>query len=202
MEFRDAVRRRHMIRSYDGRPLPHDVLERIVDAGRRAPSAGNTQGTEFLVLEGPEQTARFWEVVVREPERTTGRWAGMRTAAAIVVPLSNKQAYLDRYAEPDKAGLGLEVESGWSLPYWDIDAAFAVMLMLLAATDEGVGALFFAVTDGEVLDQFAVPSTYRPIGAVTLGYPAATLVTSPSLARGHRTDTVHWGRWTAADSGG
>ena len=186
-----------MIRSYDGRPLPHEVLERIVDAGRRAPSAGHTQGTEFLVLEGPDQTKPFWDAVVREPERAAGRWAGMRTAAAIVVPLSNKQAYLRRYAEPDKDGLGLDVESAWSLPYWDLDAAFAVMLMLLAATDEGIGALFFAISHGvaEMLDRFGVPSAYRPIGAVTLGYPSATLATSPSLARARRQDTVHWGGW-------
>src|SRR5258708_23662644 len=105
MEFREALRRRRMIRSYDGRPLPREVLERIVDAGRRAPSAGTTQGTEFLVLDGPQQTGAFWEAVSRQPNTTTGRWTAMRGAAAIIVPFSNKQAYLGRYAEPDKAGL-------------------------------------------------------------------------------------------------
>ena len=55
--------------------------------------------------------------------------------------LSDKQAYLDRYGAPDKAGLGMDTEEGWPVPYWDMDAAMAVMLMLLTAVDEGVGRL-------------------------------------------------------------
>jgi nitroreductase len=113
--------------------------------------------------------------------------------------LADKQAYLDRYAEPDKAGLGLDVEEGWPVPYWEIDTAFAVMAMLLAATDEGLGSLFFGIFRGEpeLLQHLGVPPGLRPIGAIALGYPAALDHRSPSLARGRRpaATVVHWGAW-------
>jgi hypothetical protein len=78
-----------------------------------------------------------------------------------------------RYAEPDKAGLGMEVEAGWPVPYWDLDAAMAVML-LLTAVDEGVGGWFFGVFHGAeaLLRDLGLPPGRRLVGAVALGLPA------------------------------
>lgn len=194
------LRRRRMTRNYDGRRVPHEVLERILDAGLRAPSAGFAQGWAFVVLEGQEQTELFWSLTRRPgAPKPGGRQAGMRSAPVIVIPLAHKQAYLDRYAEPDKAGTGLDAEAAWPVPYWEIDTAFATMAMLLAATDEGLGALFFGIFQGEqaLLDALGVPAGYRPIGAMTLGFPAAQDLRSPSLSRGRRPShaVVHWGCW-------
>jgi len=102
--------------------------------------------------------------------------------------LAHEQAYLDRYAEPDKAGLGMETAEGWPVPYWLIDTAFATLLMLLTAVDAGLGALFFGIFQGEreLLEHLGVPPGYRPIGAVALGYPADPDPLSLSLSRGRR----------------
>ena len=186
-----------MVRSFLDRPVPPEILDGILDAARRAPSAGYTQGTEFLVLEGAEQTSRFWDATFPAPEREAFAWPGLFRAPVIVVPMSSRQAYLDRYAEPDK-GWSDRDEARWPVPYWHVDAGFAVMVLLLAAVDAGLGALFFGTFRGvgELRAAFGVPERFEPVGAVALGYPAPDRP-SGSLARGRRPfdELVHRGRW-------
>lgn len=199
MELSDAIRRRRMVRSFDGLPLGDGLLDRLLDQATRSPSAGFTQGWAFVVLEGPEQTERFWRHTMAPEERDSFRWPGLLRAPAIVLPLSNSQAYLLRYAEPDKAGSGLVDEDAWPVPYWDVDCAFATMLLLLGAVDEGLGALFFGIFRGELdlLADLGVPASHRPIGAVALGHPDGADAPSASLARGRRPrhEVVHRGGW-------
>lgn len=187
-----------MVRNYDKRPVPPEILDRILANALRAPSAGFTQGWAFLVLDTPADTERFWTATFTGGDRDAFRWQGIFDAPVVVVPLSNKQAYLDRYAEPDK-GVTDRREDFWPVPYWDIDTGFAAMLMLLTAVDAGLGALFFGIFPPRLpafRDAFGVPDGYTPIGAITLGYPAPD-EPSPSLARGRRPleDVVHRGRW-------
>jgi nitroreductase len=197
MEFEDVVRRRRMVRNFDDRPLPREVVERIVANGLRAPSAGFTQGWAFLVLEGREDTERYWAASFSDLEaRRRFRWQGLFSAPLLVVVLSNKGAYLDRYAQPDKGHVDRD-ERRWLVPYWDVDAGFASLLMLLTAVDVSLGALFFAVADHDRFRQaFGVPQSYRPVGTVAVGYPL-TDEPSRSLARGWKPldDVVHRGRW-------
>jgi Nitroreductase len=186
MEFAEAVRRRRMVRNFTAEPVDPGILDGILDLARRAPSAGHTQGFAFLVLEGPEPVGRFWDVTFPAPEREEFRWLGLFRAPVIVLPCSSKQAYLDRYAEPDK-GWADKDESRWPVPYWDVDCAFATMTLLLGAVDAGLGALFFGIFDGlpGLRAAFAIPEDFTPIGAVALGHPAPD-EPSPSLARGRR----------------
>ena len=198
MDFSDVVRRRRMVRDYQDRPVGRQVLDAILGTATRAPSAGFTQGWSFVVLEGPD-TERFWRHTLPAAERPSFRWPGLLRAPVLVLPLASRQAYLDRYAEPDKAVSGLEEEDGWPVPYWQVDCAFATMLLLLAAVDAGLGALFFAIFRGEddVLADLGVPEDHRPLGAVALGHPAADDRPSASLARGRRplSEVVHRGGW-------
>jgi nitroreductase len=197
VELGEVVRRRRMVRRFDPRPLPAETLERILSSATRAPSAGFSQGLDLLVLEGPEAVRNFWLAT------TDPRFDRPYSAAeppVIVLVLSDKQAYLDRYAAPDKAGLGMEVEEGWPVPYWDLDAAMAVMLMLLTAVDAGVGAWYFGVFHGarELLRDLGVPEGRRLIGAVALGHPAADDRPSGSARTRPRRpvdQVVHRGRW-------
>lgn len=199
MEFEKVVRSRRMVRNYDPeRPVPPEVRERLLANAARAPSAGFSQGWAFLTCEGAAQTDRFWTAAT-PPGRGQGRWfAGMRRAPLIVMPLSHKDAYLDRYAEPDK-GFTDRDESRWPVPYWHIDTGMAALLMLLTAVDEGLGACFFGIPAERVdplREAFGVPEGYTPIGAVTVGYPAPD-APSPSLRRGRRPleEVVHRGSW-------
>ena len=197
MELREVVRRRRMVRRFDPRPLPAEVLERILHAATRAPSAGFSQGLDLLVLEGREAVRWFWRATA-DPRFDTPY--STAEPPAIVLVLSDKQAYLDRYAAPDKAGLGMDTEAGWPVPYWDMDAAMAVMLMLLTAVDEGVGAWYFGVFHGAgaLLADLGVPEGRRLVGAVALGYPAADDRPSGSARTRPRRpldQVVHRGRW-------
>jgi nitroreductase len=196
MDFQDVVRRRRMVRNFDARPIDPAVVERILANGRRAPSAGNTQGWAFLVLEGREETERFWQTSFDEEGRRAFRWQGLFAAPLLVVVLSQKDAYLDRYAEPDK-GWTDRAEDRWPVPYWDVDAGFAALLMLLTAVDAGLGALFFGVFEPHRFRAaFGVPDAYTPVGALAIGHPLPDEGGS-SLRRGRRPsdEVVHRGRW-------
>ncbi|MGH9179710.1 MAG: nitroreductase family protein [Acidimicrobiales bacterium] len=199
MELHQAIRRRHMVRDYEDRPVDRLVVDRLLAAATHAPSAGFTQGWAFVVLEGPEQTERFWRHTLPPAERAGFRWPGLLRAPVLVLPLACEQAYLDRYGEPDKAATGLAGPGSWAVPYWQVDCAFATMLVLLAATDAGLGALFFAIgrNEGALLADLGVPTGHRPIGAVALGHPAPGDRPSSSVARGRRplAEVVHRGGW-------
>jgi nitroreductase len=179
------------------------VRERLLENALRAPSAGFTQGWAFLVLEDAADRELFWSLTtVSSPTRPgppDGWLIRMRRAPLLVVPLSSKAAYLERYAEPDKGWTDRD-ESRWPVPYWDVDAGMAALLMLLTAVDEGLGACFFGVPPERVnalCAAFGVPDTHRPVGVVSVGYPGAEDRRSPSLRRGRRgvEEVVHRGRW-------
>lgn len=145
------------------------------------------------------QTQAFWSQVSEPAWREKPSWPGLLRAPVIILPLAHKQAYLDRYAEADKAGLGREDKSAWPVPFWLVDTSFATMLILLSAVDAGLGALFFGLPGGEqeLLADLGVPHGYEPIGAVALGWPDGADRPSSSLARGHRPpdEVVHRGHW-------
>jgi nitroreductase len=198
VEFQDVVRRRRMVRNYDpARPVPPTVRDRLLANAVRAPSAGFTQGWAFLMLENPEERARFWAAT--SGDGPPDPWlAGMRNAPLLIVPLSHRQAYLGRYAEPDKGWTDRD-EARWPVPYWHIDAGFAALLMLLTAVDEEMGACFFGIPPertGAFRRVFGVPEEFTPIGVVSVGYPAPDR-RSPSLRRGRRpmADVLHHGAW-------
>jgi nitroreductase len=201
VEFQDVVRRRRMVRNFDpDRAVPAHMLDAVLENALHAPSAGFSQGWAFLVLEGAEETERFWAATWSGGDRAAFRWQGLFSAPVIIVPLSHKQAYLDRYAEPDK-GVTDRRESFWPVPYWDIDTGMASLLMLLTAVDRGLGALFFGIFPPHLdafRSAFDVPEAYTPIGAIALGYRAPD-APSPSLRRGRRpvSAVVHRGRFEA-----
>lgn len=193
-----------MVRNYDpDRPVPAEVRERILANATRAPSAGFTQGWAFLVLEQPADRDRFWRVAAPRTTATVvrQRWLdAMRRAPLLIVAHSHKEAYLDRYAQPDKGWTDRD-DRRWAAPYWDIDTGFASLLMLLTAVDEGLGACFFGIPPQQLpayRAEFGVPAAFTPIGAVSIGY-AAPDHRSGSLRRGRRSldDVVHRGHWSA-----
>ena len=199
MEFSDVVRRRRMVRSFEDRAVPDDVLRRLLDTARRAPSAGYSQGFDLVVLRGPGETARYWDITLPEPRRSSFGLPGLLRAPVLVLPITDKQAYLDRYSEPDKAPAGLQTEEAWPVRYWDVDTGFAAMLLLLAAVDAGLGALFFGIFQHEdrLMAELGVPPGHHPIGTVAIGYPTAEQPPSSATRRPRRPydEVVHTGRW-------
>ena len=172
--FQEVVRSRRMRREFTDRPVEAAVVEQLVDLATRAPSAGKTQGWHLVVLSGSE-TARFWDVTLPAERRAGFRWQGLLRAPMIALPLADPAAYVDRYAEPDKAetGLGTSPEA-WPTPYWTVDASMSVMTLLLGAEDMGLAALLFGVFQGEaeLRAELGIPSHLQLLGAIALGWPA------------------------------
>ncbi len=201
MDLETAVVRRRMVRSFAGEPLPNGLVDRMVGAALRAPTAGNSRGTAWIALEGPEETSRYW-LAATDPEwrASSRRWPGLSRAPAVAVSLYSPAAYQRRYGAPDKhPDGGGPATATWPVPYWVADAAFGVMTLLLEVTAHGFGACFLGNFRNEdsVLAAVGAPSEWRLFGAVAIGRPDGSDRRSASLDRAGpaRSDRLHAGRW-------
>lgn len=186
-----------MVRAYTAEPVPRDAVTTVLAAAIRAPSAGFSQGWDFLVLREDADRETFWEAGT--DGGAPDPWlAGMRTAPVLILCLSDRDRYLERYAEPDK-GWTDRSEDRWPVPYWDVDVGMAAMLIQLAAVDQGLACCFFGVPAAAadpVKHALGVPPDRRIVGVVSLGHPAPDR-RSPSLRRGRRplSEVAHDGRF-------
>lgn len=198
MEFGDVVRRRRMVRRYRrGAPVSRDALDTLLANALHAPSAGFSQGYGLLVLDDPDDIARFRTAAT--PEEDADKWfAATFDAPLVIVPCSNKSAYLDRYAQADK-GFTDRSDAWWPSPYWDIDTGFASLLILLSAVDLGLGSCFFGIPKTRldaVRKAFGIPDEFHPIGAITVGQPDEP-PRDLSARRKPEGDMVRRGRWSS-----
>ncbi|GAA2161356.1 nitroreductase family protein [Pedococcus bigeumensis] len=210
MEFRDVLRRRRMVRRFDpDRPVPRAAVDAVLYAAQRAPSAGFSQGWDFVVLLQAADRRRFWDAT-RDPDLPDGapadRWlAGVSAAPVLVLCLSDPDTYLDRYAEPDK-GWDDRDPARWPVPYWDVDTGMAAMLMLLAAVDQDLGALFFGIPAArheEVRRAHGIPANRRLVGVVALGHELRrTEGSSRTRPRKATAEVVHWGHFGGSSGAG
>jgi nitroreductase len=203
MEFSDVVRRRRMVRRYDPtRRVPTEVIERCLANAVRAPSAGFSQGWDFVVLTSQPERDSFWNATTDPTAPNGDTWlSGIQAAPVLIVCVSDKEAYLDRYAAPDKGWTDRD-EARWPVPYWDIDTGMAALLILLTAVDEGLGGLFFGVPPERhalLKTSLGIPEDRHVIGVVSIGHPVPG-PRSPSLRRHRRTgpEVTHWGRFGGA----
>ena len=203
MEFQEVVRRRRMIRNYAEDPVDPAVIDRALANALHAPSAGFSQGWAFLRLDSRADVGRFWESTTDPGDLATpDAWlSGLMRAPVVVVPHSNRDAYLSRYAEPDKGWTDLD-EARWPVPFWHMDTAMAALLILQTAVDEGLGALFFGIPPDKTASfkaAFGVPEEYTPVGAITIGH---RIRGEPGMAgsaavrpRRGADEVVHHGTW-------
>ena len=191
------VRRRRMVRNYSAAPVDAAAVERILDAARRAPSAGHSQGQAFVVVTDPARRARIAELAGEAHYVAKGFDPWISRAPVHVVVCVSKELYLSRYSEPDKGDGSMGDESAWPIPYWWVDAGASMMLILLAAVDEGLGAGFLGSHSmPELKASLEIPHHMEPIGIVTIGHPAPDR-RSGSLERGQRPlgDVIHREVW-------
>ena len=197
----ELLKSRRMVRHYTGEPIPREVLERIAATVRRAPSAGFSQGQRLLVVDDPQLLSEL----ASDEERDAEPWFG--SAAAHVLVLTREQDYHDRYTRSDKLEAAGGSEIVWPVPYWHVDAGAALMLVLLAALEEGLAA---GVSGIQVDDQprwrelLRIPDELAIVAGVTLGRgapdPEWSKRTSRATQRRRTLDElVHWNRWNGVD---
>jgi len=198
MEFTEVVRRRRIVRHFEPGPIDRSVLERIAAVAQRAPSAGFSQGQRVVIVTDPDRRRRLAELAGEAFYTGQGFDPWISEAPALFVPAVSAKVYVDRYNEPDKrdpsAPPGSEAE--WDVPYWWMDIGCTVMLILLAAVDEGLAAGFAGGDFGAIRDELGMPADYTPVGVIPVGRPLPDKKSS-SLKRGWRArdEFVHWETW-------
>lgn len=201
MDLQEVIRTRRMVHRFDRkRSIPPELLEQVLESALHAPSAGFSQGVALVVLDQPDQLESFWRKTVPPSQSEHLREQLAIGPPVVVLALANKQIYLSRYSEPDKTAAKMQKAEDWPAPYWDIDCGMSVMLMLLTAVDVGLGGWFFGIShgEGELMNDLGIPSDYKPIGAIGLGYKADDDVKAgSSVTRRRRTlaEIEHRGRW-------
>ncbi|MGQ9759807.1 MAG: nitroreductase family protein [Candidatus Methanomethylicaceae archaeon] len=142
MDVFEALERRRSIRSYLPDPVPENIVERILEAGNLAPSAGNIQPWHFIVVTDKAKRAAL----------SAGRFAKFVSEAPVVI-----------------VGCGNERASP---KWYAIDTAIAMQNMVIAATGEGLGSCWVGSFDeDEVRRLLKIPEEYRVIAMLTIGYP-------------------------------
>ena len=149
MDFYDVIYARRSVRAFQPDLIPEDVLARILEATRRAPSACNLQPWRFLVLKSPASRALACDCYPR------GVW--LRQAPLIVVALGNPQMAWKR-------ANGSSVHA--------IDVSIAMEHLVLAATAEGLGSCWICAFDQNLLHrQFSLTPEWEVIAMTPIGYP-------------------------------
>jgi nitroreductase len=198
LEFAQVVRRRRMVRHYRPDPVAPERLERIMRAASSGPSAGFSQGQSFVVVQQEELRHRIAEIVGEPGYRARGFDPWISVAPVHVVCCTSEAAYHERYHEPDKLD-SQGRERQWPVPFCYVDAGCSLMLLLLAAVDEGLSAGFLRLSErrtAELKELLGIPEEVLPVGLVTLGLPAPDRPSS-SLSRGrkHQDSVVRWESW-------
>ncbi len=198
MDFDEAVRKRRMVRHFTSEPIPAETVDRIITTAQHAPSAGFSQGITFVVVTDPETRRAIARIGGEEEGYTASGFDPFISQAPVqIIICTSERVYKDRYREPDKKPDPEAEEMEWPVPYWHTDAGCALMLILLAAVNEGLAGAFVGVWDQEALQKLlGIPEHFIPIGVTMIGHPAPD-IPSPSLKRGRRPleDVLHRERW-------
>jgi nitroreductase len=192
-----------MVRHYASDPIPRETIERIVATVRRAPSGGFSQGQRLVVVTDAETRKQIADLLHEDEWVTQGRERWLSVAPVHVVVCTREQDYHDRYNEADKLAATGGVEIEWPAPFWFVDAGAALMLLLLAAIDEGLAAGVYGITVPEMhafKQLLDIPDDVSVVAGVTLGKgrpdPNASRSSSRMTQRRRTLDeVVHWERW-------
>lgn len=196
MDFTDVVRKRRMVRNYTDEPVSDESLERILAAGRKAPSAGFSQGHGLVVVRDIDKRRAIAELADEQRYVADGYDPWISKAPVLIIVTIREASYHERYREADKTEAdGSEIE--WPVPYWWVDAGAALQNLLLATVNEGLAAGFLGShATGDLKGLLSIPQDVAIVGIVTIGHPAPDRK-SGSLRRGWRPrpEVIHHEEW-------
>ncbi len=196
MEFREAVRKRRMVRHFTPEGVPPEIIERIVRTAQHAPSAGFSQGVSFIAITDPATRGHVATIAGEAWYTRAGHHPFISEAPVHIVVCTSEEAYRERYREPDKRKAGAP-EKAWPVPWWHVDAGCALALLLLLAVDEGLAAAFVGVREPQQLRELlGIPAHTLPVGVALVGHGAPDKP-SASIKRGRKAlaDVLHRERW-------
>ena len=176
MDIYDVIRTRRSVRAYRPDPIPEEVLTRVLDAARVAPSAGNRQPTRLILVAEPEARQKLAEMCGDQ---------GFIGEAPIVVVA---------------CGRGANLRSPAAKPHYKtiVDATLVLDHLTLAARAEGLGTCWIGVlgekANEKVMDFLGVPEDTEVVGITPLGYPKDDAFKEPG-SRISREEFVRWERW-------
>lgn len=192
-----------MHRAFRPEPVEREQIERIAAVIRRAPSGGFSQGASIVVVTDSDRRRAIADAFEagNDHYRPGGR-SYIADAPVHMVISANESLYHARYNEPDKLRSTGGVEVTWPVPYWFVDAGALMMLVLLAALDEGLAGAFIGHPEQKrIFDELlGLPEDVVPIGLALIGRPAE----DPAAERGTSrlrerrrpaADLIHWQRW-------
>ncbi|MBI3801290.1 MAG: nitroreductase family protein [Deltaproteobacteria bacterium] len=172
--FTAVVKHRAMIRAYKSDPVPEEKIQRLLAYAMRAPSAGNLQPWEFIVVKTPETRAKLAKAAFDQ--------TSIASAPVIIATCADVQRAGSQYGARG---------SFYSL----VDTAFASLLILLGAVEQGLGACFVgSYNPEEVTKLFALPEHVRPVGLIPIGYPAES-PRKPGTPKLPLSKVVHAEKW-------
>jgi nitroreductase len=177
------------------------IVDRIMDAARRGPSAGYSQGVEFVVITADATR----EAIAAPADRMfakSGHKNFVRQARVHIAICTNPDIYKSRYRESDKMKVRAKVDDDrlWQVPYWHTDAGAAMMIILLAAVSEGIAAAFVGAIQPELKVMLGIPDEYVLIGVALLGHEAPDAreygdISARPRKRRPQSEVVHRERW-------
>ena len=141
MDVFEAIKSRKSVRAYDSRPIPNEILLRILEAGRLAPSAGNVQPWHFIVVTDGEKRKRLAQA----------RYARFLAESPVVIVGCGDQKASPRW--------------------YMIDVTIALEHIVLAATNEGLGTCWIgSFSEDEIREMLKIPENFRVVALLAIGY--------------------------------
>ncbi len=219
MELKEAVKNRRSIRSFSSRPLEKVIIEEIISDALWAPSWGNTQPWEIIVITG-DLLATFKEenrhaamsgkqpdpdipMPLEWPEINKNRYrdVGKRTLEALSIPRDDADARLNFYGHMLRLFdapvlLLITVDKAISLEYSMLDAGLFIQTLCLLAHERGLGTCIMAVAvqyPDILRTLFEIQDTKRIVIGAALGWPdQGSPANTFERARGNRDEFVRW----------
>jgi len=169
MDVKEAIIRRRSIRAFVSKPIPEDVLNRLLDAARMAPSAKNRQEWRFIVVCDAEARKRVVEA--------TNNQLFVGAALVILVFCANEKDYVMRCGQ-----------NGGT-----VDLSIALSYVTLAAVEEGLGTCWVgSFYEDKMKAALGIPDQARVVAITPLGYPAED---PPARGRKSLREVVSYDKW-------
>jgi nitroreductase len=171
MEVADAIELRRSIRRFKNREIPEGMLKEVLRAGHMAPSAGNLQGRDFIIIQDNAVKELLCMAALNQ--------YFIMGAPVCIVVCANVSRSSARYG---KRGELYAVQ----------DSAAAIMNMMMMAEDLGLGTCWVgAFNEAAVTQLLSLPVGVRPVALIPIGYPDESPEVPPRMGEA----TEHWGKW-------